>query len=99
MEKEKNLLRLWPHTQNSLKFYTGALRLGEYYENILMQHASILVFSLCIINVTYTKFTVSKVFPALKCHKARMYKLHTQKTAENVALQTHYNSYIISGAV
>jgi len=36
MEKEENLLRLWPHTQNSLKLYTGALRLGEYYENILM---------------------------------------------------------------
>lgn len=28
-----------------------------------------------------------------------MYKIHTQKTAENVAVQTPYNSYIISGAV
>jgi hypothetical protein len=42
---------------------------------------------------------LSKEFPALKCHKALMYKYHTQKTEENVALQTPYNSYIISGAV
>jgi hypothetical protein len=36
MEKEENLLSLWPHTQNPLRVYTGALRLGEYYENILI---------------------------------------------------------------
>jgi hypothetical protein len=41
---------------------------------------------------------LSKEFPALKCHKAHMYKLHTQKIAENVALQTPSIFYIISAA-
>jgi hypothetical protein len=42
---------------------------------------------------------LSKEFPALKCHEVHTSKVHTQKAAENVTLQTLPNSNIISAAV